>query len=307
MDEFKPYAVFAETVAAGSMSAAARRLGMSPSAISQIHPGPRAAGWSNASCPCARRATQLALTDAGERCYPHCRRLLEAADAAAAALVQARDAPTGELRLAAPGGFGTHIATALAPLLAQSPKLRLRLLLDDAMIDLIDARIDLAVRVGRLADSNWTARPLGALAVILCASPAYLEQHGVPSSPDDLARHHWLAYSRQLIQTQHESSALTERSSQLRLDMSTADYACAGVEGRRPYCQQQPTGTAAVMWAGFGNRFQLSHAEALPELWQRRLGAHSAPMAAESPCQWTGRSHPNATASPPRCVWRWRR
>jgi DNA-binding transcriptional LysR family regulator len=262
MDEFKPYAVFAETVAAGSMSAAARRLGMSPSAISQIIRSlERQAGVTLLH----RSTRKLALTDAGERCYPHCRRLLEAADAAAATLVQARDAPTGQLRLAAPGGFGTHIATALAPLLAQSPKLRLRLHFDDAMIDLIDARIDLAVRVGHLADSNWTARPLGALAVILCASPAYLERHGVPSSPDDLAGHHWLAFSRQLIQEQHGSSGLTERAPQLRLEMSTADGVRVQVGAEVRIASNNQPALHQLCEQGLGIA-RLSHAEALPAL-----------------------------------------
>ena len=288
MDEFKPYAVLAETVAAGSMSAAARRLGMSPSAISQII---RALERQAGVTLLHRSTRKLALTDAGERCYPHCRRLLEAAEAAAAALEQARDAPTGELRLAAPGGFGTHIATALAPLLAQSPKLRLRLLFDDAMIDLIDARIDLAVRVGRLADSNWTARPLGALVVILCASPAYLERHGVPASPDDLAGHHWLAFRRQFIQTQHDSPVSTERSPRLQLEMTTADGARVQVEVEVRIASNNQPALQQLCEQGLGIA-QLSHAEALPAL---RSGA----LVRILP-QWSQSSMPVTAVTPQR-------
>ena len=194
MDDLKPLAIFAETVAAGSMSAAARRLGMSPSAVSQAIRLLEAQG----GVTLLHRSTRkLALTEAGERYYPHCKRLLEAAHAAAESLQQARDAPTGELRVSAPVGFTNHIAAALAPLLEEAPHMRLCLRVDDAMIDLIDARIDLAIRVGKLADSNWVARRLCEFEVILCASPDYLERHGTPAAPPDLATHQWLAFERE--------------------------------------------------------------------------------------------------------------
>lgn len=198
MDELKPYAVFAETVAAGSMSAAGRRLGLSASAVSQtLRTLERQMGVTLLH----RSTRKLTLTEAGERCYPHCLRLVEAARAAADSLVQARDAPSGELRVAAPVGFASHIAQALAPVLAEWPQLRLRLLVDDAMIDLIDARIDIAVRVGQLADSSWVARPLCEIEMVLCAAPAYVERHGLPAAPSDLAGFDWLAWAREAQDT----------------------------------------------------------------------------------------------------------
>jgi DNA-binding transcriptional LysR family regulator len=217
MDELKPYAVFAETVAAGSMSAAGRRLGMSPSAVSQTI---RALEQQAGVTLLHRSTRKLTLTEAGQRCYPHCRQLLEAARAAADSLALARDAPSGELRVAAPVGFAAHIASALAPLLAESPQLLLRLLVDDAMIDLIDARIDIAVRVGRLADSDWIARPLCELEMILCAAPAYIERHSTPNSPRDLASHHWLAFARDAVVAQENSTVdATEGLPALALDL----------------------------------------------------------------------------------------
>src|ERR1700761_2143933 len=127
MNDLKAYLVFAETVSTGSMSAAARRLGMSASAVSQtIRALERASGVTLLH----RSTRKLGLTEAGERCYPHCLRLLEGACAAQTSLVQARHAPTGELRIAAPVGFAVHITPALAPLLADWPQLRLRLLVD---------------------------------------------------------------------------------------------------------------------------------------------------------------------------------
>jgi DNA-binding transcriptional LysR family regulator len=191
MHDLRPYAVFAETVAAGSMSGAARRLGMSPSAVSQTIRALEA----QAGVTLLHRSTRkLTLTEAGARCYPHCLRLLEAASAASDSLLQARDAPSGELRVAAPVGFGAHIAPALAPVLAAWPQLRLRLLVDDAMIDLIGERIDLAIRAGRLPDSRWIARPLCQFEMIVCAAPAYLARHGVPA-------HAWLTSTRDGVDT----------------------------------------------------------------------------------------------------------
>jgi DNA-binding transcriptional LysR family regulator len=195
MDELKPYAVFAETVAAGSMSAAGRRLGMSASAVSQTL---RALERQMGVTLLHRSTRKLALTEAGERCYPHCLRLVEAARAAADSLAQARDAPSGELRVAAPVGFAAHIASALAPVLAQAPDLRLRLLVDDAMIDLIDERIDIAVRVGQLADSSWVARPLCEIEMVLCAAPSYVERHGLAATPADLPGFDWIAWAREV-------------------------------------------------------------------------------------------------------------
>ncbi len=193
MDDLKPLAVFAEVVDAGSMSGAARRLGMSPSAVSQTI---RALETHGGVTLLHRSTRKLALTEAGERYYPHCQRMLEAARAAAQSLQTARDAPTGELRVSAPVGFAAHIAPALAPLLAEAPQLRLRLLVDDAMIDLIDARIDVAIRIGKLADSSWVARRLCDFETILCASPEYLARAGTPATPQQLPAHQWLAFGR---------------------------------------------------------------------------------------------------------------
>ncbi|MFP5393103.1 MAG: LysR family transcriptional regulator [Gammaproteobacteria bacterium] len=196
MLDLKPYVVLAQVIESGSMSAAARKLGLSPSAISQtISNLERQFGVTLLH----RSTRKLALTEAAERCHAHCVRLLEAADAATASLEQARDAPTGELRIAAPVGFGAHVAPALAPVLAEWPSLRLRLIVDDAMIDLVQARIDIALRVGPLADSNWIGRKLCELEPVLCAAPAYLERHGTPASLADLARHDWLAVQRDAV------------------------------------------------------------------------------------------------------------
>ena len=140
------------------MSAAAKRLRMTPSAVSQAIRGLEA----RTGVVLLHRSTRkLSLTEAGVRCLPHCLRLLEARSAATASLEEARDAPAGELRVAAPVGFAAHVSPALAPVLADWPGLALRLIVDDRLIDLIDARASISrcgsagcpTRTGSVANS----------------------------------------------------------------------------------------------------------------------------------------------------------
>jgi len=193
MDDLRRMAVFASVVQHGSMSAAARALGMSTSAVSQQV---RLLEQGSGVTLLHRSTRKLTLTDAGARFAEHCSAMVAAAAQAKQQLVLAHDAPTGELRMSAPVGFARHVAPALAPLLADHPALKLRLLVDDALIDLIDARIDLALRAGKLPDSNWVAQRLCAFEWVLCASPDYLRRHGAPGVPADLLQHQWLLGSR---------------------------------------------------------------------------------------------------------------
>jgi len=187
-DKLKRMALFAEIVDSGSISAAARRVGSTPSAVSQQLRLLEAALGLTLLHRSTRRIT---LTEAGERYYPACAAMVAQARSADQALERLRDEPEGELRLAAPIGFGELLATALEPL-RRHPRLRLHLLLDDTPIDLIGERVDLALRVGRFTDSALVARRLGELQRQLCAAPRYLAERGWPRHPGDLAGHDWL-------------------------------------------------------------------------------------------------------------------
>ena len=188
MDHLKRMAIFAEVVAAGSMTAAARQLAMSPSAVSQhLRQLEQLLGLALLH----RSTRRLSLTEAGERYHAGCAAMVAAARSADQALARLRDEPEGELRLAAPIGFSGLLASALAPLRAH-PRLSLHLLLDDAVIDLIAARVDIALRVGALPDSALVARKLGSLTRQLGAAPAYLAERGWPAQPEDLLAHDWL-------------------------------------------------------------------------------------------------------------------
>lgn len=194
MDDLKRMAVFAAVVQHQSMTGAARALGISPSAVSQhIRQLER-----DARVTLLHRSTrQINLTDAGQRFYVQCATLSAAAERARAELDAEQQMPSGELRLSAPVGFARHAAPALGAWLARFPALRLRLLLDDAPIDLIQARVDLALRFGPQADSNWAARRLARTPNWLCAAPQWAHAHGgVPQHPADLAHAAWLALSK---------------------------------------------------------------------------------------------------------------
>jgi DNA-binding transcriptional LysR family regulator len=200
VDDLKRMEVFATVVEQGSMSGAARRLAISTSAVSQqVRELERRSGVTLLH----RSTRKLALTDAGARFFEDCAAMLAAARRARQQLVQSRDAPTGQLRLSAPVGFARHVAPALGAMFAAHPTLTLKLLVDDARIDLIDARVDLAVRFGKLVDSSWVARRLCAFEWMLCAAPAYLDAHGTPQRPEDLLVHQWLTIARD------DSQALT--------------------------------------------------------------------------------------------------
>ncbi|MBI2725784.1 MAG: LysR family transcriptional regulator [Polaromonas sp.] len=185
MDQLRRMAVFAEVVTAGSLTAAGRQLGMTPSAVSQHL---RQLEQSLGLALLHRSTRRLTLTEAGERYHAGCAAMVAAARSADQALSRLRDEPDGELRLAAPIGFGSLLASALAPLRSH-PKLTLNLLLDDTVIDLIEERVDLALRVGAQPDSTLVARKLGSMKRQLCAAPAYLAERGWPAEPKDLLNH----------------------------------------------------------------------------------------------------------------------
>lgn len=189
IEQLKRMAVFATVVEQGSMNAAARALGTTASAVSQqVRQLERDMGVTLLT----RSTRKLRLSVAGERFHEGCRAMLAAARGAVEQLAQMRDAPVGELRISSPVGFARHLGPALAPLLAANPGLCLHLQVDDNLIDLVEQRIDLAIRFGRLPDSTWVAHRLGELRMMVCAAPAYLAARGVPGSPAELLAHDWL-------------------------------------------------------------------------------------------------------------------
>lgn len=186
IDRLKRMALFARVVELGSMSAAARELDMTPSAVSQQM---RQLEAETGIALLHRSTRKLTATEAGQAYYEDCATMLHAAHTAERRLGDLRDEPRGELRIAVPVGFASHLAAALAPLLRAHPALSLRLFAEDRQIDLVAERIDLAVRVGALGDSALIARRLAEWRHLLLAAPSYVETHGLPKSPEELAQH----------------------------------------------------------------------------------------------------------------------
>lgn len=186
IDRLKRMALFARVVELGSMSAAAREVGMTASAVSQHM---RQLEAETGVALLHRSTRKLTTTQAGQAYYEDCARMLHAAHAAERRLGDLRDEPRGELRIAFPVGFSPHLAAAMAPLLRAHPHLSLRLFAEDRKIDLIAERIDLAIRIGSLADSTLVARRLAQWRHLLVASPDYLARHGAPQSPEELSAH----------------------------------------------------------------------------------------------------------------------
>ncbi|WP_417704928.1 LysR family transcriptional regulator [Pseudomonas sp.] len=190
MQQLKRMALFAMVVERGSMVAAAEAMGMTASAVSQqIRRLEEATGVTLLH----RTTRKLTLTEAGAQFYESCRQIVELAEQAGQRLAEQRDAPVGELRVAAPAGFsGPLLSEALAPLLSAHPGLSLSLFFHDEQIDLIESRIDLAIRVGRQEDSSLVARHVTDWRMILCAAPAYLARAGLPVEPTQLLKLDWI-------------------------------------------------------------------------------------------------------------------
>jgi DNA-binding transcriptional LysR family regulator len=185
--------VFSKVVEAGSLSAAARELGVSTSVVSRT----LAALEARLGVRLVNRTTRsLHLTDEGASYYETSQRILAEIDEADAAVTSRRVEPQGVLRVALPASFGNQHIAPLVPRFAERyPKVELALSLSDRSINLIEEGFDLAVRIAELKDSSLAARKLAPNRRVVCASPAYLRAHGEPKTPQDLAKHNCLLAS----------------------------------------------------------------------------------------------------------------
>ena len=193
LDRITGMGVFVRAAAAGSLSGAARQLGMSP-AMATKHVD---ALESRLGVKLFHRTTRgLTLTEAGRDYLDACQRILpEIAEAEAAAASQ-RLEPTGLLRMNVPVSFGTRFVAPLMPEFSRRhPGVRIELGLSDSLLDLIAGHWDLGIRIGRLADSALQARRLGDSDMLVCAAPSYLDRRGVPRRVDELVQHNCLSYT----------------------------------------------------------------------------------------------------------------
>lgn len=195
MDSLESMAVFVEIVDTGNLTTAAERLGLSPSMVGK-HLN---ALETRLGVKLLHRTTRRhQLTEAGTLYLERCRDVLDRVKAANDDVSALRGNPVGKLRIAAPISFGvTQLAPAVSRFLAQYPRIDIELVLTDAPVDPVGDGVDLAFRVGPLADSSLIARPLPSYyQMVLCAAPDYLARRGMPAVPQDLLEHDCLGHTR---------------------------------------------------------------------------------------------------------------
>jgi DNA-binding transcriptional LysR family regulator len=191
VDRLRAMQVFVRIVDGGSLSAAARARGVSLPAVVRTlaalerHLGARLLN---------RTTRRISLTDAGQEYYLRARQLLGDLDEAELAASSARKQPAGTLAITAPVLYGRlRIVPILAEYRRRFPTVALRVLFVDRNVNLIEEGIDVAIRIGHLADSSLVAVRLGTVRRVLHASPAYLKARGTPAHPRELAQHDCLA------------------------------------------------------------------------------------------------------------------
>ena len=193
MDRLESMSVFVAVVAAGSFSAASRQLRMPLPTVSRKV----AEIESHLNAKLLVRSTRkLVLTEAGQAYVEDCKRILEAVTEAERGASGQYNAPQGELTITAPIVFGRlHVLPVVAEFLREYARVDVRLLLIDRALNLVEDRLDLAVRIGALADSRLVASKVGQIRRVVCASPGYLEERGTPKTPQDLLKHECVTFT----------------------------------------------------------------------------------------------------------------
>jgi len=193
MDRLISMAVFVAAVEEGSLVGAAARFGLSPSMagkhVSAIE--------EQLKVRLLQRSTRmLTLTDVGQAYYTRCKRILEEYEDANREARDAQQTVRGMLRVAAPTTFGAmHLGSVVASYLAAYPEVAVETVLGDRYVDLLADRIDVAIRIGRLEDSDLVARRLAPCRMLLCAAPSFVSRHGALTVVEQLRHAPRLAFT----------------------------------------------------------------------------------------------------------------
>ncbi len=191
-EQLKSMVVFAQVVEQGSLTAAARHIGLSRAVVSyhikklESHLGIKLLN---------RSTRNITLTEAGSQYYQRCRIIAEQAAAANQQVENLKSEPVGLLKITCPVNVGLQtIVPALNEFRKLYPKIELDVMLSDEVVNIIKEGIDLAIRGAPLADSGLQASKLATLPTCLCGAPEYFQKHGYPSNPAELADHDWVIY-----------------------------------------------------------------------------------------------------------------
>jgi len=186
MDQLSGLSAFVRTADLGSFVAAGRVLGLSASAVGKAVTTLE----KQLGVRLFQRSTRsIRLTEEGRLFHERCRRVLDDLEDAQASLAAAVATPRGRLRLSAPLVSYHLLLPVLPEFIRRYPEVELDLDFNDRIVDLIDEGVDVAIRSGDLQDSRLMSRALRPFQMLLCAAPAYLEKHGMPETPQDLAGH----------------------------------------------------------------------------------------------------------------------
>ncbi|MBU3638729.1 LysR family transcriptional regulator [Polynucleobacter sp. AP-RePozz3-80-G7] len=193
MDKFQEITTFTAVVDAGSFVKAADRLGMSKAAVSrhlvdlETRLGIRLLH---------RTTRKLSLTEEGELFYGRCKEILETLESAENEITSHTDDVSGHIRINAPFSFGIRKLAPLWGIFHQKhPKVTLDVALSDRLVDVVDEGYDIAIRIAALTNSTMVSKKLTTTRIVLCASPTYLKQYGIPKKPADLVNHQVINYS----------------------------------------------------------------------------------------------------------------
>jgi DNA-binding transcriptional LysR family regulator len=235
MDRLEAMTILLRVVDKGSFSAASRDLGVPLATVSR-----KVSELENrlGTRLLIRTTRKVALSDAGAGYVASARRILEQIDETERVAAGEFDAPRGELILTAPVLFGRlHILPIASDFLAAYPEINVRLIFSDRNLHLVDDHVDMAVRIGPLPDSQMIATRVGAVRTVVCASPKLLARHGVPRSPQDLAKlpsvsFDFLSPASAWSFRAEDGTGRVEASIRPRLSVSTAEAAVwAAVQG----------------------------------------------------------------------------
>ena len=186
MDRFEAMSLLVGVAESGSLTAAGRKLGVPLPTVSRKISDLEAHLKARLLTRSTRR---LVLTDAGAAYVAASKRILDEVSEAERAASGAYAAPRGDLVITAPIVFGRlHVLPVIIDFLIQWPEINVRLVLSDRNLHLIDDHIDMAVRIGALAERAVAAMKVGSVRQVVCGSPAYFAAHGTPKRPEDLSR-----------------------------------------------------------------------------------------------------------------------
>ncbi|MDO8335532.1 MAG: LysR family transcriptional regulator [Candidatus Saccharibacteria bacterium] len=193
MDKLTAMRVFTQVATSGSFSATADQLELSRAMVTRYIS--ELEDWLNARL-LQRTTRKVTLTDAGEQFLRRCQQILELTDEVVEETANHNSELRGQLRLTCGASFGyAQMASAIADFLALHPKLKIDMNVSDTSINLVDARVDLAIRISNNPDPMLIARRLASCASVLVASPAYLKQYGTPELPDSLVHHRCMTHT----------------------------------------------------------------------------------------------------------------